>query len=184
MGLSRDQLLQRDRPPLPFPPVPMVVGLNRYQLLQLWRLDPEAYQAAMVGVKGGFVALPNQIIVEAMRAALTRLSQNGQGSPDANGNGSCYNKGAANIPPPPGEVLYDLVIASKKYGYGSTTHAEAPILWWKLAGQAQEAPPYRMSLVDRGVAERLRGYELMDTEVHRDQVVRKYRKVGEIVCQK
>ena len=79
----------------------------------------------------------------------------------------------------PGQTLFDLVIASKKYGYGSTDHAEAPILWWKLAGQPKEElyPRRRVSVVDAVVQERLAGYELVANEVKPNMVIRKYRRV-------
>lgn len=79
----------------------------------------------------------------------------------------------------PGQTLYDLVIASKKYGRGSTDHAEAPILWWKLAGKPKEEvyPQRRVSVIDSQVQERLASYELVDTEVRRNMVIRKYRKL-------
>ena len=80
----------------------------------------------------------------------------------------------------PGQTLYDLVIASKKYGYGSTDHANAPILWWKVAGQPKEEiyPRRRVSVIDNEVQDRLAGYELVDTEVKRNMIVRKYREAS------
>lgn len=82
-------------------------------------------------------------------------------------------------PPPPGEVVADLVIASRKYGYNSTTTAEAPILWWKLPGRDREElwPHRRATLVDPEIQTRLEGYELIDTKVGRDQIVRWYKKI-------
>lgn len=84
----------------------------------------------------------------------------------------------AYISPPPGQVLFDLVIVSKKHGYGSTDTATAPILWWKMAGQSKEEiyeRGKRIALSDTKVQERLAAYELADTEVHPGQIIRKYR---------
>lgn len=78
----------------------------------------------------------------------------------------------------PGQVLFDLVIASKKYGYNSTDHAEAPILWWKLAGQEKEEiyPARKISILDAAVQDRLQDYELVSTEVKSGMIIRKYRR--------
>ncbi|GIK42413.1 MAG: hypothetical protein BroJett011_62460 [Chloroflexota bacterium] len=48
----------------------------------------------------------------------------------------------ADLPLTPAASLpqFDLVIASKK-AYGISSQAEAPILWWKVAGQEKEYPP-------------------------------------------
>lgn len=75
------------------------------------------------------------------------------------------------------QPLYDLLIASKKYGYGSTTNADAPIIWWKVAGHEKQAPRRSLSIVDPALQQRLEAYELVDTEVQPSQVIRKYRKL-------
>ncbi len=79
----------------------------------------------------------------------------------------------------PGQVLFDLVIASKKYGCGSTDHAEAPILWWKVAGQDKEElyPSRLVSLVDSVVQNKLANYELVATDVKVNMIIRKYRRI-------
>lgn len=73
--------------------------------------------------------------------------------------------------------LYDLLIATRKYGYNTTSQADAPILWWKLSGRSKETPPVECRLTDPAIQKRLENYELMDTEVHAGQVIRKYRKL-------
>lgn len=73
-------------------------------------------------------------------------------------------------------VLFDLLIASRKGGYGSTSHADAPILWWKLAGCEKEKPAKPVTLVHPLIQKRLAAYELVDTEVQPNQVIRKYRR--------
>jgi hypothetical protein len=72
------------------------------------------------------------------------------------------------------QPLYDLVIASRKYGYGHTTNTDAPIVWWKVAGQPKEALKKRVSLATPLIQERLQKYYLVDTEVHPTEVIRKY----------
>ena len=78
----------------------------------------------------------------------------------------------------PALVLYDLVIASRKTGYGTTSHADSPILWWKMAGQEKETPAKPVTLIHPLVQKRLQAYELVDTEVQINQIIRKYRKLG------
>ena len=78
--------------------------------------------------------------------------------------------GADNAP------LFDLVIASRKGGYGTTSHASAPILWWKLAGQPKETLTKRVSLTHPLIQKRLAAYELVTVEVHPTTIVRKCRK--------
>lgn len=73
------------------------------------------------------------------------------------------------------QPLYDLVIASRKYGYGETDNATDPILWWKKAGEPQQKPRGRMSLVDFTNQGELDDYELVDVEVHPTQIINKYR---------
>lgn len=85
---------------------------------------------------------------------------------------------ASDLAPP-----VDLVIASRKYGRGSTSQADAPILWWKLVGRPKEVPPRPCSLVDPVIQKRLRAYKLVDTEVQANQVVRRYRKLCELCDQ-
>ena len=82
------------------------------------------------------------------------------------------------LPPPPGEVVADLAISSRKYGYNSTPTAEAPVLWWKQAGKDREDlwPHRRATLVVPEIQRRLEGYELVNTKVGRDQIVRWYKK--------
>lgn len=74
--------------------------------------------------------------------------------------------------------LYDLVIASQKFGYGATDTADAPILWWKLAGQAKEVPAKKCRLTDPAIQRRLLSYKLVATEVRTRQIIRKYIKVA------
>lgn len=76
----------------------------------------------------------------------------------------------------PGRVLYDLVIASKKYGTNLTDQAEAPILWWKTPGRPQEFPQHK-SLLDSDVQAALLDYELVHQEVKQFQVIRRYRRI-------
>lgn len=73
--------------------------------------------------------------------------------------------------------LFDLVIASRKNGYGTTSHADSAILWWKLAGQEKEKPAKPVSLIHPLVQKRLQAYELVGTEVQINQVIRKYRRL-------
>ena len=73
--------------------------------------------------------------------------------------------------------LFDLVIASRKNGYGTTSHADSPILWWKMAGQQREKPAKPVSLIHPLIQKRLQAYELVDTEVQINQVIRKYRRL-------
>lgn len=82
----------------------------------------------------------------------------------------------------PGQVLFDLVIASKKYGYNSTDHAEAPILWWKLAGQEKEElyPGRKINILDAAVQDRLQDYELVATEPKLNMIIRKYRRIDHV----
>jgi hypothetical protein len=73
--------------------------------------------------------------------------------------------------------LYDLLIASKKYGVGSTSQADAPITWWKMAGQDKYFPK-SARLTDPEIQKRLAAYELVETEVHPNEIVRKYRRLA------
>jgi hypothetical protein len=79
--------------------------------------------------------------------------------------------------PPLVPVLYDLLISSRKNGYGTTSHADSPILWWKMAGQPKEKPPQPVTLIHPLIQKRLQAYVLIDTEVQINQIIRKYRKV-------
>ncbi len=77
-----------------------------------------------------------------------------------------------------GPVLYDLVIATVKYGYGTTERATDPIAWLKWAGEQRREfrPGRRPTLVDGNVQAMLDGLELVETEVQASQVIRKYRR--------
>lgn len=71
--------------------------------------------------------------------------------------------------PPPSPVLFDLVVAVKKYGYGATCNPSDPVKWLKYAGQPMEKPR-RVKLIDLD----LTGYDLVETEVKQDEVVYRY----------
>lgn len=123
------------------------------QLYQLKRLDPAAHKAAMAALRGGFVAMASEMVRQAMLAALERLGSKPQPAP------------------------FDLVIAAKKYGVGSTTQLDAPILWWKEAGKETEQPKGRITLLDARMRTWLAGYDLVDTEIQPNQVIRRYRRI-------
>lgn len=82
-------------------------------------------------------------------------------------------------PAPTIQPLYDLLIAVKKYGFGSRTRdaENAPIVWLKQAGQ-EKRPPRDKSTTMAQVVKFLAGYELVATEVHQFEVIKKYRKVA------
>lgn len=82
------------------------------------------------------------------------------------------------ILPALGPVLYDLVIATVKYGYGTTEQATDPIAWLKFAGQQRQQfkPGQRPALVDSKIQAMLDGLKLVKTEVQASQVIRKYRR--------
>ena len=74
--------------------------------------------------------------------------------------------------------LYDLLIASRKYGYNLTSQTDAPITWLKAAGFPQRSPQVEnTTLAHPTVQKFLEGYELVDTEVKPFEIIRKYRKV-------
>lgn len=178
----------------------MPVFRHTHQLVQLKRLDLQAHNKAARLYGSGRWAMAGKIIVEAMQLALSRLSKaesNGDSGCEICGKATdliqelcpeCYNgtqepqtpEELENIPPPPGCILYDLVIASKKYGYGSTTNANSPILWWKLAGEAKEdVYAQKYTLINPVIQQKLLDYELIKTEVHSCQIIRKYRLIGD-----
>jgi hypothetical protein len=70
---------------------------------------------------------------------------------------------------------FDLVIASQKV-FGVSSQAEAPILWWKVAGQKKEYPPKPCSLLHPAIQKRLLNYELAHTEARQGMVIRRYRR--------
>lgn len=76
----------------------------------------------------------------------------------------------------PGPALFDLVIASKKYGYNTTSDAGAPIAWFKKAGEERQEGN-GLSLASPGVQEALLKYDLVDTEARAGLVIRRYRKL-------
>jgi hypothetical protein len=71
---------------------------------------------------------------------------------------------------------FDLVIASKKT-FGISSQAEAPILWWKLAGKPRETPARPCALTDPAIQKRLLGYRLVNTETRQGMVIRRYRRI-------
>ncbi len=165
--------------------------INRMrQLRQLSRLAPELYER-ITGNMRHFPGLDySRHIAEAMKQVLRpQGEQNGHEDRSnlvnvAQPNGNCATEivqvTGADRPfdTPDGRQdrpLYDLVIASKKYGYGSTTNANAPIEWWKLAGGEKEAPPRQVSLADPVIQKHLEAYELVDTEIQTTRIIRKYR---------
>lgn len=123
------------------------------QLYQLKRLDPAGHKAALAALRGGFVSLAGEIVRKAMLGVLERLGARPQSAPG-----------------------YDLVIASKKYGRGSTTQLDAPVLWWKEINKEREVPTGRITLLDPRMQARLAGYDLVDTEIQPNQIVRRYRR--------
>lgn len=133
------------------------------QLYQLRRLDPAAHKSALAALGNGFVALANEIVRKAMLAALERLSPKSQ---------------------PAQPTSFDLVVASKKYGVGSTTQLDAPVLWWKRHGEEMEKPAGRITLLDPRIQAMLAGYDLADTEIQPSQIIRRYRRIptGFAVC--
>ncbi len=77
--------------------------------------------------------------------------------------------------------LYDLVVASAKYGAGLTSSPKAPIKWFKQAGFPQRSPlDKNTALASPQVQAFLQGYELVDIEVKQFEVIRKYRKLVEV----
>lgn len=72
---------------------------------------------------------------------------------------------------------FDLVIATRKYGIGSTDSANAPIVWWKVAGQPKQEPTAPCNLTTPAIQKRLLAYELVDTRCTQFEVIRCYRKV-------
>jgi hypothetical protein len=79
-------------------------------------------------------------------------------------------------------VLFDLLIATKKYGYGSNTGSaeSAPILWIKFAGEEKRPPKDKtITMAAPGVQKFLQGYELVANETRQFEMICKYRKVGE-----
>lgn len=155
------------------------------QLRQLSRLAPALYERITGNMKSWPELDYSRHIAEAMKRALSEQS-NGHAS-DAPGDvearsilvnvagpdGNC----ATEVVQLPDRPLYDLVIASRKYGFSSTTNANAPIEWWKVAGGEQQSPPGQVSLTDPIIQQHLAAYELVDTEIHPMRIIRKYRKL-------
>lgn len=73
-------------------------------------------------------------------------------------------------------VLFDLVVATQKYGYGETENATDPIIWYKKFGEPRQKPRGRTSIADWASQGLLDGYNLVATEVHPTQLIRKYRR--------
>lgn len=92
---------------------------------------------------------------------------------------------ASELPPPvkleaPVKPLYDLLIATKKYGVGSRTRdaENAPIVWIKFAGEDKRPPKdATITIAHPSVQKFLLGYELVTTECHQFELIRKYRKI-------
>lgn len=83
--------------------------------------------------------------------------------------------------PAPAQPLYDLLIAAKKYGYGSRSRdaQDAPIVWLKFAGEEKRPPKDpKITLAHPSVQKFLLGYELVATEAHQFEIVKKYRKIN------
>lgn len=157
------------------------LSINRQrQLGQLSRLAPALYEQ-VINLIHRFPGLDhNRRVADAVKLVLKRKRIETETTRTvlvnvAQPNGGCQLE----VVEVPGadKSLYDLVIASRKYGYGSTTNAAAPIAWWKLAGQEKEVPPRTVSLTNPVVQKHLEAYELVDTEVHPTEIVRKYRRL-------
>jgi hypothetical protein len=74
---------------------------------------------------------------------------------------------------------WDLQIASKKYGRGSTSQPDAPIAWWQVRGKDKETPAKPVSLISGPVMKKLMNYELVKTIAREFEIIRQYRKIGE-----
>lgn len=141
----------------------MAVFRHSRQLQQLKTRNPVAHSKATRLLKLGKTTRAITIILEAMHAAFTA------------------HLALSTIPQAPEapKPLYGLVIASKKFGFGTTCNASDRILWWKMAGQPiQENLNKELSLVSPVIQKKLQGYTLVDTEVQPHQIIRKYKKMA------
>lgn len=153
---------------------------HQYQLLQLAYLDPPAHEKARKLLILGEKGQARNVIVAAINAALNRYLSTGKAArQDVGRETPKASQPLPAVPPAPGAdtPLFDLVIASKKSGYGITSRASAPVLWYKLAGQPKQNPK-GWALTQPAVQARLQDYELVDTEVRQNQVIRKYCKIS------
>lgn len=73
---------------------------------------------------------------------------------------------------------WDLQIASKKYGRGSVSQADSPIVWWQVRGKDKEAPSKPVSLLSGPVMKKLMSYELVKTITREFEIIRQYRRLN------
>lgn len=149
---------------LSLPAVRLTANQER-QLQQLQKYNPALFAETEAKLLALLPKTGDKIVSRLIAEAMTRLLEE-------------TNKPPARTAP--GEVVCDLIITSKKYGYGSTTTAEAPILWWKQAGKEQDNVydrGIRISLVDAVIQKRLEDYELIKEVVSWNEIRRLYRKI-------
>lgn len=84
---------------------------------------------------------------------------------------------AAKLPAQP--PLFDLVIVTKRWGYGSKTSGREPILWIKLAGKPEDHETYKgLNMYSPQVRKMLEPYEWVENETRPNQLIRKFRRIN------
>lgn len=84
---------------------------------------------------------------------------------------------AANLPAQ--APLFDLIIVTRRWGYGSKTSGNEPILWTKLVGQPEDHQTYAgLTMYSPPVRKLLEPYEWAENENKEFKLVRKFRRIN------